>query len=245
MFLVVFIPPSFASFELFVFNPESQTSRARFVKSVFEAECRKAGTSCKMQIFARAVDFEKISRVRKPDFAIVASYYYDFRKKLFKWSPVLSGYRGRTNSFKKALLSKGKPIGRVRYISAVSIGRDSINPVERKFINSIGKRRGKKKIFVAKVSKEIDAIMGLALSQVDGAIVTNKAFNILKRINPNAAGTLKKIRVLPAIQYPKIVSFPWTNGNLKKEIKTIVSTLKKNRKRGRLFFAFFGVTAFK
>ena len=238
----VMVPlPLLASFRVFVFNPESQISRARFVKAVFEAGCKKAGTPCSMQIFAKSVDFEKVVGVKKPDFAVVASYYYTFRKRKFRWTPLFAGYKAKRSGFKKALLSKGKSLGKIKYISTVSIGGGSINPVEKRFIHSVG--RGK--MFVTKVSKEIDAIMGLALSQVDGAIVSMKALRMLKRINPRAAGTLKRIKLLPTIQYPKIVIFPEAKNKAVQEMKSVLLILAKDRKKGRLFFSYFGVTQFR
>ncbi len=234
--------PLFASFKVFVFNPESQISRGRYIKHIFENACKKARVSCAMQIFAKSVDFERVMKVRKPEFAIVASYYYTLRKKKFRWSPIFSGYRAGASGFKKALLStKGKKLKNIKYISAIAVGGNSINPVEQKFINSVGKGT----FFVTKVSKEIDAIMGLALAQVDGAIVTTKTLNILGRVNPKARRSLRTIKILPIIKYPKIVKFPTVAKRKLQEIKVVLSILSKNLKKTRLFFRYFGVTKFK
>ncbi len=233
--------PLLASFRVFVFNPESQVSRARFVKVIFEEVCRKVGIPCSMQIFAKSIDFEKVTNVKKPEFGVVASYYYVFHRSKFRWTPLFSGYRARRSGFKKALLSKGKSLRKIKYISTVSIGGGSINPVERRFIRSVG--RGK--MFITKVSKEIDAIMGLALSQVDGAIVSMKALKMLRRINPGAASSLKRVKILPTIQYPKIVFFPGVRSKALQEMKTVLSVLAKDKKKGRLFFTYFGVTQFR
>ena len=247
LFFILFILEAskiFPSFRTFVFNPESQISRSRYIKKMFEAQCRKLGISCEMQLFAKSVDFDKIVRIQKPDMAIVASYYFNFKRKEFQWKPIFSGFSGKKSGFKKVLYAKGtKRLRSIRYVSSVALGANAINPEEQKLINSIGR----KKIFVITVSKEIDAIIGLALSQVDGAIVSRRTVQLLKRINPKIARPLRPIKTLPTILYPKIVIFPFAKNreNSVREIKKVLQSFKKDLSKGKFFFRYFGVTTFK
>ena len=244
LFFLLGVSQVYPAFRIFVFNPESQISRGRYIKKIFESQCQKLRISCEMQLFAKSVDFDRIVRRRKSDLAIVASYYFAFKKKEFKWSPILAGYRGKSTGFKKALYARGsRSFSSIRYISTVALGPKAINPVERRLINSMGRN----KVFVTTVSKEIDAIMGLALSQVDGAIVSRRTVQLLKRINPRITRPLRAVRTLPVVLYPKVVVFPFSKNkeNSIREVKKVLRSFKKGSRTGKFFFRYFGITEFR
>ncbi len=233
------------SMDIFIFNPESQASKSYLAKKILEKACSAKKISCKVKFFAEAVDFYKVFRISKPDIVIVASYYYRQMKTKLQWESMLKGYNGKRYGFRKMLVTskKKRRLSDLKYISVVSSGQGKLNPVEDRFIKSLNRRR---KVYVNPVSKEIDAIMGLAFAQVDGAIVTPKTFRILRTINPKIVRNLHVLKRLKITPYPQVV-LPRYVLKSKKEylmnLKKIFSLLKKDH-QGRLFFRFFGVTSF-
>ncbi|MBN2159261.1 MAG: hypothetical protein JW807_07685 [Spirochaetes bacterium] len=229
---------------IFVFNPESGTRRIRSAAIGLEDYLKSRGIKAKVQIFTNPVDFKQQSARLKPEYAIVASYFFYSGAAEYGWKPLLSGHRNRVQGFSKILVS-GRGIynpGQLRNkaIATVSLGKETIYFINTQFLQPLG--LSVRTVRLVTVSKDIDAIMALGFQQVDGAIVTNQSLASLKRINPTVFNSIKTLRVLPMIAYPKLVNF--SNAADAPKVQDAFRRLTM-RGKGRDFLLFLGLTGFQ
>lgn len=196
--------------DIFVFSPESKSGQIQIARASLERHLQEEGIRAQVHFFANAVDFEQAVPRVKPQYAIVASYYFAAQGKDMQWRPLLSGHFNGEESFRKifmvdqsvAKLSdlKGKAV------ATTSIGGATYTFVNQQFLLPVGLSVTQVRLIT--VSKDVDGLMALAVGQVKGAIVTQDSIDKLKSINTSAFVTMKEMRKLPAIAYPKLVHFP-------------------------------------
>ncbi|MCU0822532.1 MAG: hypothetical protein MUC95_08680 [Spirochaetes bacterium] len=245
LFLILFFLPinTILAGNIFIFNPEGNVQQARAAKIALEKHLEDNGISSTVYIFGNPKDFDEAVERLKPDFAVVSSYYFDAMIGQYKWQDLLSGFNAGSQGFRKILVTpdtinspeKLKNQG----IATISLGPSTIKFADERFLSPIG--LSATNVRLVTVSKDIDAIMALGFGQVKGAIVTRESFSTLQRINPEAVKSLTRLRELPLILYPKVVSFPWA-----KDREKIKSAFQKLENRGDtgILLKFLGITNF-
>ena len=244
LFLLVQPLQSSKGINIFIFNPESKIRNVRVAKVSLEKYLQEEGIAAKVHIFANPKDFEILAARLKPDFAIVASYYYRAMKSRFQWKTLLSGYKNNRSGFNKILVTpksiKNPRELRNKGIANVFMGEATKRFVDSQFLRPLG--LSSKNVRIVTVSKDIDAIMALAFRQVQGAIVTQDSFTTLKRINPSAIKNLNQLRKLPQIAYPKVVAF--TGAKETRKLKSSIQKLTLTNSGG-IILRFLKITSFR
>jgi hypothetical protein len=243
LLFVMFSSPVWAT-TIFVFNPESGARRVRAATTGLEDFLRSQGVKAKVQIFTNPVDFKQQVQRLKPEYAVVASYYYSSSAGDYGWKPLMQGHRNNVRGFSKILVtSQGiqNPVQlRNKAVATVSLGRQTLYFINAQFLQPLGLSLNTVRIVT--VSKDIDAIMALGFQQVDGAIVTNQSLDTLKRINPSVYSSIKVLRTLPLIAFPQLVCFPNAPDAFKVQEAFRMLTMGSS---GREFLLFLGLTGFQ
>ncbi len=195
--------------DIFVFNPESKSGQTQAARTSLSRFMEAEGLPAQVTVFANSIDFERAVARAKPDYAIVASYYYAAAAKEMQWRALLSGHRNSEESFRKVFMVD-QSVSRAadlknKAIATTSFGAATFSFVNLQFLQPLGLNASQVRLIT--VSKDIDGLMALAVGQVKGAIVTQDSIDKLRSINAAAFESMKELRKLPAIQYPKVVQF--------------------------------------
>jgi hypothetical protein len=197
------------SLDIFVFNPESKSGQTQAARVSLVRFMAAEGIEAQVSVFANAIDFERAVARSKPEYAIVASYYYNAAARDMQWRALLSGHRNGEEAFRKVFMvdqSVGKAADlKNKAVATTSFGAATFSFVNAQFLQPIGLSAAQVRLIT--VSKDIDGLMALAVGQVKGAIVTQDSIDKLKSINSAALESMKELRRLPAIQHPKVVQF--------------------------------------
>lgn len=197
------------SLDIFVFNPESKSGQTQAARVSLSRFMSAEGLQAQVTVFANSIDFERAVARTKPDYAIVASYYYNAAAKEMQWRALLSGHRNGEEAFRKVFMvdqsvAKAADL-KNKAVATTSFGAATFSFVNLQFLQPLGLNASQVRLIT--VSKDIDGLMALAVGQVKGAIVTQDSIEKLKSINAAAFESMKELRKLPAIQYPKVVQF--------------------------------------
>lgn len=230
--------------DVFVFSPESKSGQTQAAKLSVERFLQTEGIQAQIHFFANAVDFERsVSRV-KPEYAVVASYYFAAQGREMQWRALLSGHLNGDESFRKIFMVD-QSVARLselrdKPVATTSFGPATLSFVNQHFLQPVGLSVSQVRLIT--VSKDVDGLMALAIGQVKGAIVTQDSIERLKSINAAAFVSMKELRKLPAIAHPKLVQFPHGQDSTKfrNAFRKMTTTTE-----GGDFLRFLGVTGFQ
>lgn len=232
------------SLDIFVFNPESKSGQTQAARASLSRFMAAEGIEVQVSLFANAIDFERAVARLKPNYAIVASYYYNAAAKEMQWRALLTGHRDGDEAFRKVFMvdqSVGKAADlRNKAVATTSFGAATFSYVSGQFLQPLGLNASQVRLVT--VSKDIDGLMALAVGQVKGAIVTQDSIEKLKSINSAALDSMKELRKLPAIQYPKVVQFQQAQDAAKLRQAFRRLTLSSE---GADFLRYLGITGFQ
>ena len=174
----------------------------------------------------------------------MASYYFAAQGREMQWRPLLSGHLNGDESFRKIFMvdhsvAKLSEL-RDKPVATTSFGPATLSFVNQHFLQPVGLSVSQVRLIT--VSKDVDGLMALAIGQVKGAIVTQDSIERLKSINASAFVSMKELRKLPAIAYPKLVQFPQVQDSTKVRNAFRKMTITTD---GGDFLRFLGVTGFQ
>ncbi len=230
--------------DIFVFNPESKAGQLQAARVSLSRFMAAEGIEAQVSLFANAIDFERAVARQKPDYAIVASYYYSAAAKEMQWRALLSGHRNGEEAFRKVFMvdqsvSKAADL-KNKAVATTSFGAATFSFVNAQFLQPVGLSATQVRLIT--VSKDIDGLMALAVGQVKGAIVTQDSLEKLKSINGTALASMKELRRLPAIQYPRLVQFQQAQDATK--VRAAFRRLTTSSE-GADFLRYLGITGFQ
>ncbi|MBF0120157.1 MAG: hypothetical protein HQK79_15085 [Desulfobacterales bacterium] len=241
LLLSIFSFKSVLAERLFIFNPEAKTSDFGPIKIKLEKLLSSEGLTTEVYLFANSEDFNIAVKHFKPDFAIVASYYFTSMVNTYNWKSILAGHKKGEKEYNKILIALNsikEPLHlKAKSLATVFFGATSIPYIESQLPSGVSFGD----IRIVSVSKDIDAIMALGFEQVQAAIVTKANFNKLKQINPDVVKNLYILQELKATEYPKLVMFPEA-----KNINKFINIFKKMEYTGDIesILRFFDITGF-
>ncbi len=173
------------------YDPDANHQAILSIMNGFNAFLKNEGVPLRFQPVMSTEKLEELLRSSSVDFAIVSSSYLKEHPSRLK--PLLVPEANGQHSYRKVLIDRGvgEPNLAGKNIAATTgEGKDRGSTVlamlKRAGIPADG-------ALVIPVAKDVDALLALSFGQVQAALVTPTSVEVLKRINPVAAKSLRKI----------------------------------------------------
>jgi hypothetical protein len=179
-----------------LFDPDANLANVAQLRSVVGMFLRTIDDGARFLPFSKAADLRKYMAETHVEFVLLNTLYArelgDFRLR-----PVLIPLReGEATYHKVLLVRRGTDPAAVRVVATTSA------PSEVAAISVRG--RSFDKVLTLRVSKGIDALLGMAFNRADAAYVTPEAVSALAAVDPELAASLAEIYRSPAIPNPQL-----------------------------------------
>ncbi len=168
-----------------------------------------SGADMSFQPFSHLVDFHKLIKQKKPSFLFLPKWYLDQYKGELKLKVLLEPTRDNSSHYKKVLLTNKKfPITlnsiEKRTLAMTYMGPDGISTLNT-LLGLSGVNRINK-INLVTVGKDMDALLALALGQVELAFVGKDNIEMVSKVNPRIIKHLKELKESIPIPLPVLCS---------------------------------------
>lgn len=156
------------------------------------------------QAFTHEVDFNRITRERKPGMVLVPSWYYDRYGSELGLQPLLTALNKDSSNYTKVLLSRKKTgTGNLKLsgktVAVTNMGPDTSQQLARYF-NKEKLDFSTSNIIIT--PKDADAYYALVLGQVDAAVVGRTTIQAVNEANPRFQEFVQEIAVSGPIPMP-------------------------------------------
>lgn len=200
--------PGLASAEqgwIYHFDPDSGARNPGKFKAVMNAFVRTLDPDLAFQPFRKHGDLdEQLARVA-PRYMIVSVAWLSANKKRLDLRTVLVSTRRGSTTFRRVLVTRDKALN-PKTLTGHSVAATSLND-RASFDHSFGElglKRGQ--LRVVSVSKDVDALLALAVGQVDMALVRPESIPRVGRVNPNATAGLITLYTSPPVGFAPLVA---------------------------------------
>jgi len=177
--------------QVLLFDPDGSYGNLQELTSYFQKFLDKQSPGWTFQAVRQRSVFEDLVKQPGKRLAIVSSEYLRSGG-TGKLTPLLVPAVGDDYYYRKLLVDNGT--GDKKALADKSIAVTNVNgaasPQARALVAELGSL-GATNASLVNVPKDVDALMALYFGQVDAALVTPSSIDVLKRVNPVAAGALR------------------------------------------------------
>jgi ABC-type nitrate/sulfonate/bicarbonate transport system substrate-binding protein len=201
--------------KFYYFNPDSTQVNFHDLQQEIKRFFQANGLAVEFQPFARFRDFDQQVKSARPAFLFLPSWYLDRPDAPKTITPLLIPVRqGRDTYVKLLIASKSSRIG-AKDLARKTIALTSFASDEEALLDKILFHRltvAAKEMSYVHVSKDLDALIAVAIHQVELAFVSRESMDRMAQVNPRlAAGVLALAESdpipLPVLCYtPELVS---------------------------------------
>ena len=178
---------------VYFYDPDANHKAILNIASSFNAFFANAHTEMTLQPVVSAELLESLIKDSKDDFLIVSSGY--LKRGRISAKALLVPTSNGDPFYRKMLVDRGKQEDPPQLGSlAVASGGDPSGRVQKELLESL-RQRGLSVggTTIIPVSKDIDALLALSFGQVQSALVTSASVDVLKKMNPTSAKSLRVI----------------------------------------------------
>ena len=244
LFMLIFIillccygSPALASSipEFYYFNPDSSQANLSELKEEMTGFFEEQGYEISFQAFVYLQDFQEQIKKSKPAFILMPSWYFAELGDTSKIKPLFfSGHPGKNNYTKVLLTSKSLKVAintlPQKSMAMTSMGHRTITILNHILFDKLSIDAAEMNIIY--VPKDLDALIAVAIGQVDLALVCQKNIAELRRINPSLLSGVKPLFKsspigLPILCYMEGGSSPAARDIFKKILLNSSGTVKK------------------
>jgi phosphonate ABC transporter substrate-binding protein len=185
-----------ASPDVALFDPDANLANVAQLRSVVGSFLRTIDDGARFLPFGKPEDLRKYMGETGVEFVLLNTLYAAELGN-FRLRPVLIPLReGDTTYHKVLLVRRGTDLAEIKVVATTS------PPAEVEAISVRG--RGLQKVLVLRVSKGIDALLGMAFDRADAAYVTPETVSALASVDPDLAASLAELYRSPAIPNPQL-----------------------------------------
>lgn len=185
-----------AASEVALFDPDANLANVAELRAALGSFLRAVDEEARFQPFGKAADLRKHMTETRVSFLLLNTLYAAELAE-FRLKPVLIPLRdGGTTYHKVLLVRRGTDPRAIRVVATTS------PPSEVAAIAVKG--RSLDKALVLRVSKGLDAVLGMAFNRADAAYVTPETVEALRRVDAELAASLEEIYRSPAIPNPQL-----------------------------------------
>lgn len=182
--------------EFYYFNPDSSQANLSELNEEMTDFFEKQGYDISFQAFVHLQDFQEQIKKSKPAFILMPSWYFAELGDTSKIKPLFCpGHHGHKSYTKVLLTSKAFKIAintlPRKSLAMTSMGSRTLTILNRIMFDKLGVDAAEMNIIY--VPKDLDALIAVAIGQVDLALVCQENISELRRINPILLGGVKSI----------------------------------------------------
>ncbi len=224
-------------------DPDHSSRNPGRFQAVLNAALRSIDPELAFKSFRRQLDLEEeIARVRPAYLIVGSAWLQSNRKRLDLRKILVPSLRGQS-TFTRVLVTRTKTVDS-KQLSGLSVAANSLENKSsfRHSFGGLGLKPGQ--LRVVRVTKDVDALMALALDQVDLALVRPESIQRIGRVNPNVSKGLRTLMTSPPISLAPLVSFGAQPAEQSQRLRRGLETLSTTP-LGRRALRMLGVDAWK
>lgn len=193
--------------DFYYFNPDSSQSNLGRLKQEMDSFFSQAGCSFSFQPFAHQVDLDRKLREKRPAFLFAPDWYLKKYGRQLKLKAFLRPVRKGKSSYRKVLMITKTSDITANDLEDNSLAMTSMGPGGAAILNKImfsAKGVDAEELDTVIVPKDTDAVIALALGQVDMALVVKENLEQIARINPRIMNAVRPLIESAPIPMPVI-----------------------------------------
>lgn len=197
--------------KFYYFNPDSTQVNFQNLNREMDTFLHGNGLQVQFQAFARYRDFHEQVREAKPAFLFIPSWYLDQNGVPPGISPLLLPVRQGQKTYTKLLMTSRASGLTSRDLAGKTVAMTTLGGREEAMLDKmLFKRLGipAKEMKVLHVSKDLDALIGVAINQVELAFVSREAIAKLRELNPRLAEVVISLAESDPIPLPLLCYIP-------------------------------------
>lgn len=203
--------------KFYYFNSDSPKVNFQELQQEIRNFFQSNGLQVEFQPFARLRDFHQQVTSVKPAFLLLPSWYLERPDTPKDITPLLTPIRqGRTTYTKLLMTSKSSRIDpqnlEGKTIALTTLGSEEESMLDKILFSRLGISAAKMNYIHA--SKDLDALIGVAINQVELALVSQESIDRLRQINPKLAEAVTALAETDPIPLPVLC---YTQGKVSPE----------------------------
>ena len=185
------------------YDPDSSPHDPGKFKAVVNAFFQSIDVDLRFQPFRARVDLERQLRERPPRYLLVSADFLEHHGKRLGLRPLLVPTRRGKDTFHKVLVTRQVGLEQIqlagRSLAAVGLASEAA------FDSHLGPLKvSARELRVVSVSKDVDALLALALGQVDVALVRPESIERVAKVNPLAVEGLRTLYRTRPLRLPRL-----------------------------------------
>lgn len=199
---------------IYYFDPDNNMPSSEIIR--FSTEYfNSINSTFFIQPILRLEDLSDLISKNEVKYLIMSPFFINILSLESNIQPLLTSYdENNMSSYRKLLLTRKGEIDGIEALQGRMIASISYGSEGDRIINSLlfGNNLPQIPLNMIWVRRDFDAIMGLSFFQVDGALVSNRSYNLFKNSRESAGDELTIISQTEEIKLPYLYSFTLNNG---------------------------------
>lgn len=229
--IILFLVPCFGFSEegaLYYFDPNSRSYNYVTLQTEVDLYLKEKKFNLRFQPASKASNFVKFVTLDKPKYIIASPDLVASRSLENQYKIVLRLTRGKKKGFNRILIKKAgsRVKGKQAVIASSSSQKDLEGYFDKKVMNKVEKMK------MIQVTKDLDGLLAVYNGQVDYAIISQEALDLMKSVNMDIVTQMTIESRSKQIAYPALMVATSTEPKSDAELKSLVDEfLAMNRSK--------------